>query len=70
MDSIIGDGNPDDFNTTLVHVADVNGTSTIVLNGTLPNGTQVTSGAFKTATPGLSWMLGWLTISAITFFIL
>ncbi|KAF2668814.1 hypothetical protein BT63DRAFT_286139 [Microthyrium microscopicum] len=39
LDSVIGDGNTTSFNQSLVRVADVNGTSTIVLNGTLPNGT-------------------------------
>ena len=40
LDSIVGDGNPKDMNSTLVHVANVNGTKTLVINGTLPNGTD------------------------------
>ena len=44
LDSIIGDGTYSALNFSLVNVADINGTSTIVLNGTLPNGTTV-SGA-------------------------
>jgi len=70
MDSIIGTGNPSQFNTSLVRVANVNGTDTIVLNGTLPNGTAVTSGALRTAGVSWSWTLGWLAISAVTFVVL
>ena len=40
LDSIVGNGLPSDENSTLVHVGDVNGTKTLVLNGTLPNGTD------------------------------
>jgi hypothetical protein len=39
LTSIIGDGNPSNFNQSLLRVADVNGTSQIFINGTLPNGT-------------------------------
>ncbi|KAH7391313.1 hypothetical protein BKA64DRAFT_99931 [Cadophora sp. MPI-SDFR-AT-0126] len=44
LDSIIGDGDYFKLNYTLVTVADVNGTSTILLNGTLPNGTTASGG--------------------------
>jgi hypothetical protein len=44
LDSIIGDGTYSSLNLTLVNVADINGTSTIVLNGTLPNGTTAAGG--------------------------
>lgn len=44
LDSIIGDGDYFKLNHTLVTVADVNGTSTILLNGTLPNGTTASGG--------------------------
>lgn len=40
LDSIIGDGT--NLNSSLVHIGPVNGTQTIVLNGTLPNGTDTT----------------------------
>lgn len=43
LDSIVGDGNQSNLNSSLVHVGDVNGTKTIVLNGTLPNGTDTDS---------------------------
>ncbi|MCJ1430333.1 hypothetical protein MMC29_008251, partial [Sticta canariensis] len=42
LDTILGDGTPGSQNSSLVHVGDVNGTKTIVLNGTLPNGTDTT----------------------------
>lgn len=44
LDSIIGDGTYANLNQSLVTVADVNGTSTILLNGTLPNGTTSSGG--------------------------
>lgn len=44
LDSIIGDGTYANLNKSLVNVADINGTSTIVLNGTLPNGTTASGG--------------------------
>jgi len=44
LDSIIGDGDYFALNQSLVTVADVNGTSTIILNGTLPNGTTASGG--------------------------
>ena len=43
LDSIIGNGSYNGLNKTLVNVANVNGTRTIVLNGTLPNGTDTES---------------------------
>lgn len=44
LDALIGDGSYASLNQSLVTVADVNGTSTIVLNGTLPNGTTTSGG--------------------------
>lgn len=44
LDSLIGDGSYAALNKTLVDVANINGTSTIVLNGTLPNGTTTSGG--------------------------
>jgi len=44
LDSIIGDGTYSSLNLSLVNVADINGTSTIILNGTLPNGTTASGG--------------------------
>ncbi len=36
---LLGDGSYDNLNKSLITVGDINGTSTIILNGTLPNGT-------------------------------
>jgi len=69
LDPIIGNGNPNQFNQSLVRVAKVNGTDTIILNGTLPNGTSDTSGAIGRGM-GASWVFGWLAFSAVTFFLL
>jgi hypothetical protein len=44
LNSLIGDGTYSSLNQTLVTVADVNGTSTIIINGTLPNGTTSSGG--------------------------
>lgn len=38
-DSLIGNGSYDALNKSIVNVADVNGTRTILINGSLPNGT-------------------------------
>ena len=43
LDSLVGDGSAADENSTLVHVGNVNGTKTLIINGTLPNGTNSTS---------------------------
>lgn len=63
LDTILGDGTPASQNSSLVHVGDVNGTKTIVLNGTLPNGTDTTDSAadasrgFLLETSGF-WLVG------------
>ncbi|KZF24279.1 hypothetical protein L228DRAFT_245187 [Xylona heveae TC161] len=48
IQSLLGNGSESSMNSSLVHVAEVNGTQTILINGTLPNGTTAagsTSGA-------------------------
>jgi len=44
LDSLVGNGSYEALNKTLVNVAVVNGSSTILLNGTLANGTTVSGG--------------------------
>jgi len=44
LDELIGNGSYAALNKTLVTVSDVNGTKTLVLNGTLPNGTTAPGG--------------------------
>ncbi|KAK5992463.1 hypothetical protein PT974_05868 [Cladobotryum mycophilum] len=41
FDSLIGNGSYDALNKSLVNVAMVNGTNTLLINGTLPNGTTI-----------------------------
>jgi hypothetical protein len=43
LDSVVGNGSLADEDSTLVNVGIVNGTKTIILNGTLPNGTDTNS---------------------------
>ncbi|MCJ1374011.1 hypothetical protein MMC20_005241 [Loxospora ochrophaea] len=45
IDSLLGNGSAADENSTLVRVGVVNGTQTVIINGTLPNGTDSTSAA-------------------------
>jgi hypothetical protein len=54
LDSLIGDGSYANLNLSLVNVADVNGTSTILLNGTLPNGTTIPGGTEDANGAGVS----------------
>jgi hypothetical protein len=44
LDTVIGDGDYTKLNASLVQIADIEGKSTIVLNGTLPNGTTAPGG--------------------------
>lgn len=38
----MGNGSAADQNSTLIHIGNVNGTKTVIINGTLPNGTNDT----------------------------
>ena len=40
LDSVVGNGSVGSENSTLVHIGNVNGTKTLIINGTLPNGTD------------------------------
>lgn len=42
LDTLVGNGSAADENSTLIHVGNVNGTKTLIINGTLPNGTKDT----------------------------
>lgn len=84
LDGIIGDGNLANLNKSLINVGNVNGTKTIVLNGTLPNDTvadaSTTSTGSATATAGSAankrllletsgfWLLGAIVAAAVWFF--
>ena len=53
IDELVGNGSASDQDPTLVHVGNVNGTKTVVINGTLPNGTDDSSGSTtSTSTSG------------------
>jgi hypothetical protein len=79
LDSIIGNGDYSTLNKSLVQVADINGTSTIVLNGTLPNGTtgsggtedangSTSSGSSSVSASGLLQASGyWVMIALVGF---
>jgi hypothetical protein len=70
LNSIVGNGSESGLNNTLVRVANVNGTDTIVINGTLDNGTDTGSAASGMVGGRMSWMAGWLAIAAVTFCVL
>jgi hypothetical protein len=58
LNEVVGNGNYAALNKTLINVADVNGTSTILLNGTLPNGTTADGGPdFDNAGAGTRMLL-------------
>lgn len=65
LDSLIGDGSYAALNKSLVNVADINGTSTIVLNGTLPNGTTAAGGTENVNAAGLLGASGYLVMVAL-----
>lgn len=65
IDELLGNGSTSDQNSTLVHVGNVNGSKTVVINGTLPNGTDdssSTSGAMRQTVLELS---GFWVVSAV-----
>jgi hypothetical protein len=68
--TIIGNGTYQGLDKSVVNVADVNGTSTIYINGTLPNGTTASGGTEDpdgvSAAGGMQSLLhtaGWLPIA-------
>ncbi|KAH8813209.1 hypothetical protein F5884DRAFT_328782 [Xylogone sp. PMI_703] len=70
LDELIGNGSYEALNKTLVNVADVNGTSTIIINGTLPNGTTAAGGSENAnAAAGLTTLLQasgwWMMIASV-----
>ncbi|ESZ91331.1 hypothetical protein SBOR_8272 [Sclerotinia borealis F-4128] len=64
---LIGDGNYAALNKSLVNVADVNGTTTILINGTLPNGTTASGGTDSAARKTIAEGLGWWVMIAVVF---
>lgn len=66
LDQLIGDGTYSKLNHTLVNVVDINGTSTIVLDGTLPNGTTIAEENAAGGMQGLMQSSGYLVMVALT----
>lgn len=66
LGDLIGNGSYAGLNKTLVTVAEVNGTTTIVINGTLPNGTTA-SGGTDSAAPRVRMLefSGWWMMIAV-----
>lgn len=52
LDTLVGNGSAADENGTLIHVANPNGTKTLFINGTLPNGTNGTEDSTSSTTSG------------------
>jgi len=70
LDDLVGDGSEAGLNSTVIQVADVNGTSTILLNGTLPNGTEEATSSGPSLKFDSRYALGWITLAAATFVML
>lgn len=64
---MIGNGSYAALNKTLVNVADVNGTTTILINGTLPNGTTASGGSDSAAGRTVAEGMGWWVMIAMVF---
>ena len=58
LDELLGNGSASAENSTLVRVGPVNGTKTVVLNGTLPNGTDTSAAAATTTSTSTSGAVG------------
>ncbi|KAL2135511.1 hypothetical protein VTI74DRAFT_8242 [Chaetomium olivicolor] len=76
MNDLIGNGSYAALNKSLITVADVNGTSTILINGTLPNGTTAAGGdespnhagdSFRAMLQHLGWWPVIATVCAVVF---
>ena len=70
IDDLLGNGSTSDQNSTLVRVSNVNGTKTVVLNGTLPNGTDdssSTSGGMRQSVLEMSgfWVVGAVVLATV-----
>lgn len=76
LNDLVGNGSYAALNKTLVTVSDVNGTRSLILNGTLPNGTTAPGGDedAEGAAPGLANALpfgkftGYYAMGAITLY--
>jgi len=64
LDGLVGNGTQAALNQTLVRVANVNGTDTIFVNGSLPNGTTASGGSEDPNSAGIKGVetTGWLVV--------
>lgn len=65
LDDLVGNGSYAALNKTLVTVSDVNGTKTLVLNGTLPNGTTAPGGEGAAASLRVGNYAGYYAIAML-----
>lgn len=72
IDSVIGNGSYNGLNRSLISIGDVNGTETILLNGTLPKGTTASGGTESPNAAAMAQAAGWwplvATAAAMAFF--
>ncbi|KAI6252119.1 hypothetical protein MCOR27_008292 [Pyricularia oryzae] len=66
---LVGDGSYDKMDKSVVNVADVNGTQTIVIDGSLPNGTTADSAAAQLLLTHASWWPVVATVAAIVIWV-
>jgi hypothetical protein len=63
LKDLVGNGSYDALNKSIINVADVNGTTTLILNGTLPNGTTAPGGTDDAGIAlGVGKYAGWYAI--------
>lgn len=66
LDELVGNGSYAALNKTLINVAKVNGTMTLLINGTLPNGTTAAESAAGESMQTMAQAMGfWPAIAAV-----
>lgn len=70
IDDLVGNGSYAALNKSLINVAEVNRRQTLILNGTLPNGTTAPGGTDDSAAPRLSFgrHTGYLAMALVVFY--
>ncbi|KAF2638478.1 hypothetical protein P280DRAFT_491872 [Massarina eburnea CBS 473.64] len=73
LKALVGNGSYSGLNKTLVTVSDVNGTQSLVINGTLPNGTTAPGGTddagimLSAGQYGGYWVMGLIVVYTVAF---
>ncbi|EUC30080.1 hypothetical protein COCCADRAFT_104822 [Bipolaris zeicola 26-R-13] len=65
LDDLVGNGSYAALNKSLITVSDVNGTKTLVLNGTLPNGTTAPGGEGAAASLTVGNLAGYYAVALL-----